>query len=244
MATTATDKQSLINYASDAASKNSINSSWFVSLINSESSFNPNAFNPTSGAAGLGQFIPTTATWLNVNVKDPFQSLDKSAEYFKKLLDKYNGDYGLATAAYKGYSNINAISAKSASDIVKRAWIDAPKQASVTDSFLDSLGNKVSGVVGDEVKNILEKIANNISGSFKAPNAQDIVHAIGADNLFGVGLGGKPTEADPNQVSITKVLKSIKNNPVLVVFMLLAVLLIVFSTYNLVRNNAQFGSAI
>lgn len=70
-----------------------------------ESAINPNAVS-RAGAAGLWQFMPSTATGLGMEVnslvdqrRDPYMSSRQAARYFKQLYDIYE-DWSLAIAAY------------------------------------------------------------------------------------------------------------------------------------------------
>ncbi len=76
-------------------------------VILQESRFNPNAKN-SSGAQGLMQFMPTTAStmaketgrWPNYNIFDPETSIDFGAAHIRDLLIKYNGNVDQALAGY------------------------------------------------------------------------------------------------------------------------------------------------
>ena len=78
----------------------------FIQQIQTESSFNPAARNRRTGATGLGQVMAATAQDPGYGVTplrdrlDPVENLRFSAEYMRALLDKYDGDYRLALAAY------------------------------------------------------------------------------------------------------------------------------------------------
>jgi soluble lytic murein transglycosylase-like protein len=69
-----------------------------------ESRYNPRAVSHR-GAQGLMQLMPTTARWLGV--KDSFNpqaNIDAGVRYFRRLLDRFNGDVKLALAAYNAGS--------------------------------------------------------------------------------------------------------------------------------------------
>lgn len=69
--------------------------------------FNPKAVSP-AGAQGLMQFMPDTAA--RFNLSDPFNaddSIQAAGQYFRKLLDLFNGDLVKAVAAYNaGEGNV------------------------------------------------------------------------------------------------------------------------------------------
>ena len=69
-------------------------------VASAESSFNPNARNSKSGAAGLFQFIPSTAKGYGIDPYDPIQAADAAGKMLSGLAAKYEGDYAKALAAY------------------------------------------------------------------------------------------------------------------------------------------------
>jgi soluble lytic murein transglycosylase-like protein len=77
-----------------------LNPKLVTALITRESKFNPRAVS-SSGAAGLGQLLPSTAKGLNID--DPFD-IDQNAKgtirYFKSLIDRFNGKVSNAIAGY------------------------------------------------------------------------------------------------------------------------------------------------
>jgi soluble lytic murein transglycosylase-like protein len=74
-------------------------------LVKVESGFNPRARSP-KGAVGLGQLMPETAARFGVRDRfDPAQNLGGAAQYLRYLLTLFNGDTGLALAAYNAGEN-------------------------------------------------------------------------------------------------------------------------------------------
>jgi hypothetical protein len=79
----------------------------FRRQIQQESGFQPGAVSPV-GAIGLGQVMPATAADPGYGVTplaadrmtDPEENLRFSAEYMRAMLDRNDGDYSLALAAY------------------------------------------------------------------------------------------------------------------------------------------------
>lgn len=72
-------------------------------VLGSESSFNPNAYNASSGATGIAQFLPSTAASLGVSPSDPTSSIYGAASYLSTLYNQ-TGSWPGAYAAYGGFS--------------------------------------------------------------------------------------------------------------------------------------------
>lgn len=73
-------------------------------IIMAESSNNPRAVS-RRGAKGLMQLMPITAKSLGIeDAFDPALNIDGGVRYFKKLLDRFDGDVKLALAAYNAGS--------------------------------------------------------------------------------------------------------------------------------------------
>lgn len=66
--------------------------------INQESSGNPNAYNPQSGAAGIAQFIPGTAAQFGINPYDPTQAIPAAAQYDAQLYQQTGSWQGALTS--------------------------------------------------------------------------------------------------------------------------------------------------
>lgn len=105
------EKRTLVSCALEAARKYKVPGDLFCGLIESESSFNPNAVGPQIEsmdgvrALGIAQFLPETAKLFGIDPMNPFQSLDAAANYLAQLEKRY-GDWQKAVAAYKGFKDL------------------------------------------------------------------------------------------------------------------------------------------
>jgi len=90
-------------YAEDilkAAKRYQVDPALVRAVIHAESAFNPNA-RSNKGALGLMQLMPETAAELGVsNALNEHQNIQGGARYLAALLQRYQGDTRLATAAY------------------------------------------------------------------------------------------------------------------------------------------------
>jgi soluble lytic murein transglycosylase-like protein len=87
-----------------AAQTYQVDATLIRAIIMAESSYNPRAVSHR-GAQGLMQLMPTTAKWLGIEDSfDPAMNIDGGVRYFKKLLDRFDGDVKLALAAYNAGS--------------------------------------------------------------------------------------------------------------------------------------------
>ena len=83
-----------------AAADNDIPEEFFTRLIWQESAFDPKAVSPM-GAQGIAQFMPQTAALRGLaNAFEPLQALREGASYLRELRTTFDGNLGLAAAAY------------------------------------------------------------------------------------------------------------------------------------------------
>ena len=83
-----------------AAFDNRVEESLIRAIIHAESAYQPDAESP-KGAQGLMQLMPATQQDLQVvNPFDPAANIDGGTRYLSQLLDRFDGDFELAAAAY------------------------------------------------------------------------------------------------------------------------------------------------
>lgn len=96
------------SYATDVnriAKKYAVDPALVRAVIHAESAFNAKAIS-SKGAQGLMQLMPGTASDLGVkNAMDAGQNIEGGVKYLAFLLDEFEGDIKLATAAYNAGPN-------------------------------------------------------------------------------------------------------------------------------------------
>ena len=86
------------------ASRHKVDPALVKAIIMAESGYNPNAVSK-KGAQGLMQLMPSTAEALGVeDAFNPEQNISGGVRYFKKLVNRFDGDVKLALAAYNAGS--------------------------------------------------------------------------------------------------------------------------------------------
>ena len=99
-------EKELREMAAQMAERYGLDPAIFTRMIETESSFNPNARNARTGATGLGQVMSATAQDPGFGVTplrdrlDAVENLRFSAEYLSAMVRRYDGDYRKALAAY------------------------------------------------------------------------------------------------------------------------------------------------
>jgi soluble lytic murein transglycosylase-like protein len=87
-------------YIENASSRNGVESSLVKAVIQAESGFDSRAVSK-AGAKGLMQLMDATGQGLGVtNPFDPQQNIEGGTKFLSNLLRKYNGNEGVALAAY------------------------------------------------------------------------------------------------------------------------------------------------
>jgi len=87
-----------------AANRHKVEPAMVMAIIMAESSYNPKAISK-KGAKGLMQLMPTTARSLGVkDIFNPEHNINAGVRYFKKLLNRFDGNVELALAAYNAGS--------------------------------------------------------------------------------------------------------------------------------------------
>lgn len=81
---------------------------WFRAQLHAESGLDPTRVNPTSGAAGIAQFMPGTARGLGIDPMNPEKAIEAAALYNRQNLNRFGGDVPTALAAYNwGPGNVS-----------------------------------------------------------------------------------------------------------------------------------------
>jgi len=93
------DQVPLSSLLSSAATQYGLDPNLLLRQARQESGLNQGAVSP-AGAIGVMQIMPATAKGLGVDPNDVGQNIQGGAHYLRQMLDRYNGDYNLALAAY------------------------------------------------------------------------------------------------------------------------------------------------
>ncbi|MDQ1610883.1 MAG: hypothetical protein QOG00_814 [Pyrinomonadaceae bacterium] len=88
------------SYIVDASTRHGVDPVLIYSIMHRESAFKKMAVS-YKGARGLMQLMPATAARFGVrNIFDPAQNIEAGTRYIRFLLNRFNGDVGLALAGY------------------------------------------------------------------------------------------------------------------------------------------------
>lgn len=92
----------IVEMIEQAAAKYGVPADLAISVARRESSLNPAAVNPTSGAVGLFQLLPSTASMLGVDPYDVNGNIDGGVRYLAQLYNRY-GSWDRALTVYGGF---------------------------------------------------------------------------------------------------------------------------------------------
>jgi soluble lytic murein transglycosylase len=100
-------------YIKDASRQYGVSYYLLKAIIKAESNFNPNAVS-SAGAMGLMQLMPENVRILSVSDPfDPWENIMAGANFFKRMLERFDGDLLLSLAAYnagpKAVEKYNAV---------------------------------------------------------------------------------------------------------------------------------------
>ncbi len=105
----------------EASHKYGVDSSLVKAVIQQESEFNHQAVSP-AGAKGLMQLMDGTGSGFGVtNPFDPKQNVDAGTHFLSNLIKKYNGNEGVALAAYNaGPGRVDRLGIKTDQDLANK----------------------------------------------------------------------------------------------------------------------------
>lgn len=106
---------------SNASAQYGVDESLIQAVIQAESDYNPNAVSH-AGAKGLMQLMDQTAQGLGVaDSFDPVQNVDGGTKFLSGLLRKYDGNVGVALAAYNaGPGRIDRLGISTDAELMQR----------------------------------------------------------------------------------------------------------------------------
>lgn len=190
-----------------------------------ESSMNPAAVNPASGASGLMGFTPATAKSYGINPLDPEQAIPTAARMFAENLKRFNGNVEDAVAAHFAGPNQKLWGPKTSQYVdqvsgifgqMKNGSLAAPESAGGADPILDmaksiQAGGAPSGgqqaaapaAASDPILSMAQNIA---SGKSPAPaasvsGAAAVPPAAGQSNDAGLAQDLAAGGASPNTLT-------------------------------------------
>jgi hypothetical protein len=173
---------------SQAAAAAGVPSAIAFAQAQQESGWNPNAYNPKSGATGLFQLEPATASGLGVtNLTDPTQNAQAAMTYMAQLYQQF-GDWGTALAAFDwGPGSVAKAQAKSSD------WLNgAPAETqNYVSSILSSAGmDETTSVTPASIANGVVQAAQDLLPDDSPIGTAVADNPLGTVLLFGVGALG------------------------------------------------------
>jgi hypothetical protein len=178
-----------------AATQYGIDPDTLARQLYQESQFYPRAYNKTSGAEGIAQFLPSTAAQYGVaDPYNPSQAIPGAARYDAALESEFSGNMGLALAAYNwGPGNL-------------QNWLN--RGGVIVPPSLDSKNNPIprTGTPPLETQNYVQAITGNPLSAWLAPGYSIILATSGGDVVISGNSGGSwQTQSPPGAISASGV---------------------------------------
>lgn len=125
-----------------ASSTYGVPQSILYNSLGAESSFNPDAYNSSSGTEGMAQFLPSTAAELGVDPWDPDSSINGAAAYLGQLYDQL-GSWTAAVTAYGTVPSTGAVTSGQQAVLAAAQQADAAGATNLTDGYISADGSYV-----------------------------------------------------------------------------------------------------
>lgn len=122
-----------------ASSTYGVPQSILYNSLEAESSFNPDAYNSSSGTEGMAQFLPSTAAELGVDPWDPDSSINGAAAYLGQLYDQL-GSWTAAVTAYGTVPSTGAVTSGQQAVLAAAQQADAAGGTNLTDGYISPYG--------------------------------------------------------------------------------------------------------
>lgn len=182
----------------------------FLSLIDAESGWNPNA-GSSAGAIGLGQLMPGTAAGLHVNPYNPQQNLRGAATYLASMLRRF-GSPELALSAYNSGPGGSESSGRIENIAETRNYVAKVMRLQSTYAKFDTGGNVGNAPMGHKPRR--QGKGTPITSFLDAP--PDVASITGVGPLTQRAVAGVVHDYELSRMSDSGQVtpKQMKNNPV------------------------------
>jgi hypothetical protein len=155
-----------------------------LGIASHESGFNPNAVNPSGGAAGVMQILPSNFASLGItNPLDPTQNINGGMQMLSTLLKQYNGDQTLALWAYSnGGTSVTAGGSNPA---------NMPAQAAGLVSYVESYQPPASlGLSTDDSPGPVPDVTGDTSGDSSLFDFSSLADSLASVDPSVLAVGG------------------------------------------------------
>ncbi|WP_158282607.1 phage tail length tape measure family protein [Azospirillum sp. TSH58] len=156
-----------------ASTKYGVDANLIKAVIQKESTWNPTAVNPRSGAAGLMQIMP--ANWSAYGVTNPFdpaQNVDAGTRIFREHLDRAGGDLERALSTFGGFITKSS-DGYVASVKANKAAYDQAATSTVTLAGAQTQAAAAALVFTSEQRKVIDAALGSQKATAEATNQQD-----------------------------------------------------------------------